>query len=431
MKKILLFISFILSITANAQNGQYVGGDISMLPEYETHNSGYLDASGNKIPDLITYLVESCKWNSFRVRLFVNPTETGSSKTGVVQDLEYVTKLGKRIKDAGAQFMLDFHYSDSWADPSKQSIPSSWLTNTSNASLQDSVYNYTKRCLQHLVNNGATPDFIQVGNEISYGMLWRNNDDKCYTTKAATDASWVRFASLFNAGAKAVREVTPDAKIVFHIERSGDSNAAKGILDRMKDNSADYDVVGLSYYPFYHGFLSSLTTTLNTLQSSYADKEIQIVETAYPFQYFPSDAKVQTKSTWPGTADGQYNFIKDLISTLASYSNVKGLYYWFPEEAGCGDDSDWDGAGATVISSWLNRGLWWEDQTQTGHWPVASSSGTVLDLMQTFLSPDALNITQVTEHNNNDVNIFSVQGIRLNTPPTKEIYIKGGKKYIK
>ena len=207
--------------------------------------------------------------------------------------------------------------------------------------------------------------------------------------------------------------------------------AAKGILDRMKDNSADYDVVGLSYYPFYHGFLSSLTTTLNTLQSSYADKEIQIVETAYPFQYFPSDAKVQTKSTWPGTADGQYNFIKDLISTLASYSNVKGLYYWFPEEAGCGDDSDWDGAGATVISSWLNRGLWWEDQTQTGHWPVASSSGTVLDLMQTFLSPDALNITQVTEHNNNDVNIFSVQGIRLNTPPTKGIYIKGGKKYIK
>lgn len=431
MKRLIIILSLLLSITANAQNGQYVGGDISMLPEYEKHNSGYLDTSGNKIPDLITYLVETCKWNSFRVRLFVNPTETGNSKTGVVQDLKYVTKLGKRIKDAGAKFLLDFHYSDSWADPSNQAIPNSWKTNTSDAALKDSVYNYTKRCLQHLVNNGATPDFVQVGNEISYGMLWRDKNDFCYTNNAASHATWTRFAALFNSGAKAVREVTPNAKIVLHIERSGNSTTAKGILDHMKANSADYDVIGLSYYPFYHGLLSSLTPTLSSLQTSYADKEIQIVETAYPFQYFPSDATVQTTSTWKATADGQYSFVSDLISTLSSYKNVTGLYYWFPEEAGCGDDSNWDTTGATVISSWLNRGLWWEEQTQTGHWPVASSSGTVMELMKTFLSPEALNINQITEQDNNNDNIYSVQGIRLNTPPTKGIYIKGGKKYIK
>ncbi|MCR5312772.1 MAG: arabinogalactan endo-1,4-beta-galactosidase, partial [Bacteroidaceae bacterium] len=275
-----------------AQNTISLGGDISMLPAYENVNTPYYDLSGKQITPL-SFLKDEVKMNSMRVRLFVNPTErTSGSKTGVVQDIEYVKELGKMIKDAGLDFMLDFHYSDCWADPSYQDIPSSWYTGTLSASnpsddaLVDSMYSYTKRNLEYLVANGVTPDYIQIGNEISYGMLWRTTSDKCYTNYSSTHKTWKRLASLLNSAAKAVREVTPKAKIILHIERSGQSDVAKSFFERMNANNVDYDIIGLSYYPFYHGYLSALSTTLNTLEKSFPDKPVHIVETAYFYQNF-------------------------------------------------------------------------------------------------------------------------------------------------
>ena len=122
----------IATMSAKAQNGHYVGGDISMLPQYEKSETKYLDTEGNVIPDLITWLKTECGWNTFRVRLFVNPKEEGTNITGVCQDIDYVTRLGKRIKDAGGKFLLDFHYSDSWADPVKQVLPAAWKDCTTN-----------------------------------------------------------------------------------------------------------------------------------------------------------------------------------------------------------------------------------------------------------------------------------------------------------
>ena len=171
---------------------RYVGGDISMLTKYEEAGVVYKDKNGNAVQPLAFFKQEGL--NAMRVRLFVDPSQ--DSDKGVCQDLDYVKALGKRIKEAGMAFMLDFHYSDTWADPAKQWTPNAWKT-LNDAALAEKVYEYTKECLQQLKAAGAKPDFIQTGNEISYGMLWGTegtNNNRCYTNSPA--ANWNRFFNL-------------------------------------------------------------------------------------------------------------------------------------------------------------------------------------------------------------------------------------------
>ena len=345
-----------LTIARAETTEHFVGGDISLLPSYEEYNTPYYDQDGKTISDVITYVHESCGWNAIRVRLFVDPKERGNSKSGVVQDLAYVKKLGKRVKDAGMKLMVDFHYSDCWADPSYQDIPARWKGNTSNDVLADSVYTFTKNCLTELKAYGAEPDFVQVGNEISYGMLWRNNSDKVYPSqsKSSNSAGWARLSLLLNSGAKAVREVCPDCKIIIHTERTENSSQTTNYYNYISD--VDYDIIGLSYYPFWHNSLAKLGATLTSLQSQLPDKPVQIVETAYFYQYYPNDAKYNFQSTWPATEAGQCAFTQDLVAELLKHDNANGLFWWFPEENGNGGPS-WN-ANTIVIDSWLNRGLW-------------------------------------------------------------------------
>lgn len=366
---------------------QLAGGDISVLPLYEQHNSGYLDADGNKIDDLIKWLKDECGWNAFRVRLFVDPKAKdpkGNKDLCVVQNLDYVKKLGKRIKDAGGVFLLDFHYSDTWADPSYQTVPEAWGS-LSDDEMAAKVREYTAECMKALRSYGAKPDYVQIGNEITYGMLKRSTSDMVNPSqsKSAYANAWARMSKLLNAAASAVR-ATSNAKIIVHTERSGQASQTVNFYNYISD--VDYDIVGLSYYPFYHGNISALSTTLTQLGNALPKKQVQIVETSYPFQYYPGDAKYDYQTTWPATADGQYKFTQDLIAELEKHSNVNGIYWWQPEEAGNGDDSDWStgGSGATVMSGWMTRGMWWCDQKTTGHWPVVSSNGFVGNLLGTY-----------------------------------------------
>ena len=352
----LAFCAMSLTIARAETTEHFVGGDISLLPSYEEYNTPYYDQDGKTISDVITYVHESCGWNAIRVRLFVNPTERGNSKSGVVQDIAYVKKLGKRVKDAGMKLMVDFHYSDCWADPSYQDIPARWKGNTSNDVLADSVYTFTKNCLTELKAYGAEPDFVQVGNEISYGMLWRNNSDKVYPSqgKSSNSAGWARLSQLLNSGSKAVREVCPDCKIIIHTERTEFNSQTANYYNYISD--VDYDIIGLSYYPFWHNSLAKLGATLTTLQTQLPDKPVQIVETAYNYQHYPNDAKYNFQSTWPATEAGQCAFTQDLVAELLKHDNVNGLFWWFPEENGNGGPT-WN-ASTIVIDSWLNRGLW-------------------------------------------------------------------------
>ena len=375
MKKSLfsfLIIAF-ACICAHAQeenvHQRFVGGDISMLPMYEQHNSYYKDVNGAKINDLLTWLVQECGWNTFRVRLFYNPTEGN----GVVQDLPYVTSLGKRIKDAGAYFMLDFHYSDTWVDATHIQAPAAWK-GLSDAVMADSVDAYTRRVLNTLIAAGAKPDLVQVGNEIMYGLC----GIQVHPYDKAED-NWDGYLNLLKAGCNAVRELCPDAQIIIHTDRPTNSGYNSFYYNKLINNNVDFDVIGLSYYPFWHGYLTpeqvkdksdknNLVNALNNLATWFPDKRVQIVECAYNFQYWPKQGvNTDTQDAWPCSKAGQYQFVRDLVDALKPLKNVDGINYWFPEEAGNGDDTNWNTSKGTVITTWLNRGFWDEGISKSGH----------------------------------------------------------------
>lgn len=384
MKKVTLFLSFLLILAAaQAQAERYVGGDISMLPMYEEHNSAYLDLANKPIDDLLIWFIEECGWNTFRVRIFVHPT----AGDGVVQTTEYVASLGKRIKDAGAYFMLDFHYSDTWVDATHIQPPAAWEGASAEA-MADSLGQYTKRTLDALIQAGAKPDLVQVGNEIMYGVC---GIKVAPYNNAAVNGNWPAYINLLKAGCNAVREKCPEAQIIIHTDRPTNRSYNFYYYNKLVEGGVDFDVIGLSYYPFWHGYLThelastngqkdNLVTAINNLAIQFPDKRVQIVEAAYNFQHWPSSGiNYNTQSTWACSIKGQYNFVKDLVDELSLLPNVDGISYWFPEEAGNGDDSNWNSGGATVISTWQNRGFWDEEQTQSGH--KINATGTYLSYL--------------------------------------------------
>ena len=362
-------IDIILNGEEPQDDGRVVGGDISMLTKYEAHqlmakqrygiNSAYYrDVNNQRIGDVITW-VQQQGWNAARVRLFVNPENASAEDRGegVIQNLDTVKVLGARIKAAGMKFMLDFHYSDTWADPSAQYTPAAWA-DLDDEALAQQVYEYTRDCLRALKAAGAAPDYIQTGNEISYGMLWGpmgtpdSQLKKCYS---GSEANWPRFANLLKAAIRACREECPRAKVVLHTERVPKPSVLTNFYSQMRSKGVDYDIIGLSYYPYYHGLLTTLGTALNAVTSNFPDKQVMIVETGYSYHY-----KVGTydySSTWPLTYAGQRQFTADLVNYLKNYSQVNGLFWWFPEanEYGLGG-SHW--SDLHVTDAWYNAGLW-------------------------------------------------------------------------
>lgn len=346
-----------------------------MLPKYEQHNSKYKDVYGNNISDLLVWLKQECGWNTFRVRIFVHPVEKskGEVDPSVCQDLAYVTALGKRIKDAGAYFLLDFHYSDEWVDALHIQAPLAWK-GASDAVMADSVAAHTHTVLQALKAAGATPDLVQVGNEIMYGLC----DIKVHPYDHAGD-NWDGYLGLLKAGCNAVREECPEAQIIIHTDRPSNRSYNFYYYNKLVQNEVDFDIIGLSYYPFWHGYLSvaqvadrqnkdNLESSLKTLKTQFPGKPIHIVECAYNFQYWPtSGVSYDTQDVWPCSKKGQYNFVKDLVDLLKPMEQVGGINYWFPEEAGNGDDTNWNTSKGTVITTWLNRGFWDEGISSSGH----------------------------------------------------------------
>ena len=328
MKKFLLLIMLSASATTFAQ--KYVGGDISMLTKYEDVGVAYKDKDGKAVQPLTFFKEQGL--NAMRVRLFVDPSLDNDK--AVCQDLEYVKALGKRIKEAGHKFMLDFHYSDTWADPGKQWTPNAWKTLNDEA-LATKVYEYTKKCLEELKAAGAEPDFIQTGNEISFGMLWGvagTTANHCYID--SPDANWNRFFSLLKKAGEACREECPEAKIIIHSERVPEKDVLIDYFDRIKTASIDYDIIGLSYYPAYHGDLATLESALKALEDKNYGKDIMIVEIGYSYAWALGGTTFDYTDTYPYTEEGQRQFTADLITMLNKYESVKGLFWWWPEDNG-------------------------------------------------------------------------------------------------
>lgn len=358
MKRIIILATFLAGII-NAGAQQYVGGDISLLPSYESNGSKYLNQDGNTISDLIAFSAEN-GLNTMRVRLFVEPGNASSAQQGegVRQDLQYIIPLAKRIKAAGLNFMLDFHYSDTWADPSNQWTPKAWLS-LNDEQLSQKMYDYTRDCLQQLIDADATPDLIQTGNEISYGMLWGatgTNANRCYS---GNNANWSRFTTLLKQAGKACRELCPEAKIILHTERVANTGVLTNFYRQMNNADVDYDIIGTSYYSYYHGSLSTLSTALTTLKREFPEKQVIVVETGYFYAWQPNITSpgVDLSGTYPISTAGQKAFTTALISTLHQHDNVVGLIWWMMEA----NEYAHTGSKQTT-TGWYNASLF-DDQT--------------------------------------------------------------------
>lgn len=413
LRNILAAALLVGGLTNAVAEQRYVGGDISLLPDYEAAGVQYRDRSGKIIPDLLPWLKEQ-GMNAMRVRLFVNPEAyTGSDKDpNAKQSLDYITPLCKRIKDTGLDLMLDFHYSDTWADPAKQWTPKAW-ENLSDEQLYEKIYEYTKASLQHLVDAGATPDFIQTGNEISYGMLWGNNtepESSLKKTFMGNNANWDRFGKLLRQAIKACHEVCPDAKIVIHTERVAQHAVLSYFYDKMNQLDVDYDIIGLSYYPYFHGNMDVLKKALSELEKKFTDKDIMIVETGYPYKWEVPGSTHDVTKDYPYTEAGQDKFVADLVKTLHEYKNVDGLFWWWLEYNAYG-------AG---LSNWYNAPLF--DSTTGKATKALTTLCTFLDVtnsIDTFL-PDS--------QEQGDGKWFDLSGHEIKAPTAKGIYIRNGRK---
>lgn len=254
-----------LSAQVNIERPYAVGADISWLQSQE--DSGIRFSDNGTEGDAIEILRDN-GFNYIRLRIFVNPkSELGYSQRDGYCDLEHTLEMARRIKDAGMYFLLDFHYSDNWADPAKQIMPQAWQT-YSYEEVKEAVYNHTREVLEALNAQGTTPDMVQVGNEVSNGMLW---------PYGAVRHSFSGLCGLLKEGVRAVREYAPDAEVMIHVALGGQAEESERFFNAMAEYEVEYDIIGQSYYPEWHGTLAELEANLNKLVVQY-NKPIIVVE---------------------------------------------------------------------------------------------------------------------------------------------------------
>ena len=411
-KKLFTTALLAIALQTSAQEQLYVGGDISLLPTYEEHGANYMDKEGQKITDLLSFLKEQ-GMNAMRVRLFVDPSRASAEHKGqgVRQDLDYVKKLGKKIKDAGLKLMLDFHYSDTWADPGHQATP--YLFISVNTPATSYIYNYTKDCLEQMKAAGATPDFIQTGNEISWGMMY---DVGCKLEAKSDwsgykDTNWDNFSTALKNAGKACREVCPEAQIIIHTEQVGNTPLVTDYYKRLQQYDIDYDIIGTSYYPYYHGNLTQLNKTLTAFETQFPSKKIMVVETGCGYHYQMGDNDTGYSLTY----EGQRKFTADLIATLKAHQNVNGLFWWFLEAN--------------------EYGLNWNTQRVTDGWYNASlfdnETGRALPALYELknFSGGSTGLSYVTLNGTDDDYWYTISGIRSFSVPSKPgLFIHNGQK---
>ncbi|WP_428328523.1 glycosyl hydrolase 53 family protein [Mucilaginibacter sp.] len=241
-----------------------LGADISFLPELESKGVKFSDKG---VPGDAIEIMKAHGFNYIRLRIFNQPANPkGYSPGKGFCDLEHTKQMAKRIKAAGMKFLLDFHYSDYWADPQQQNKPAEWVGQNF-ATLKKSLYDYTVNVMQQLKDQGTAPDMVQVGNEINHGMVWPegaiNNLDS--------------LSQLIYQGVKGVNAVSPNTVIMLHVALGGQNEEARFFLDNMAKRHVPFDVIGLSYYPKWHGTPLMLKNNMADLAKRY-NKQVMVAE---------------------------------------------------------------------------------------------------------------------------------------------------------
>jgi len=327
------------------------GADVSHLLQIEDFGGKFYDRQGREQDCL--QILKDHGVNYIRLKLWNKPGLPLSDPAGY-NDKAHVMEMARRVKEMGFKLLLDFHYSDWWADPGKQTMPKDW-EGLDFPELEKALYDFTYDVVKSLADQGTTPDMVQVGNEISNGMLW---DVAKISDEFNTDSQWDKFCILLKSGMRAVKDVKSSIRTVIHIERSGDNAASVYFFDNLTKRNVEFDVIGLSYYSIWHGPVSVFSHNVFDLAKRY-DKDILIVETAYPYTEENGDDTPNSTSTpysrllpeYPPTIQGQANNLQAVASVVKKIPNGKGLgfFYWEPafipvEGAGWkyGEGSEWD-----------------------------------------------------------------------------------------
>jgi arabinogalactan endo-1,4-beta-galactosidase len=361
-----------------------MGADVSMLKQIEDGGGKFSEDGVEK--DALTILKDhGVNW--IRLRIWNDPTDAaGASLGGGNNDLDTTAAIAARAKSLGFKWLLDFHYSDWWADPGKQNMPKAWV-GLSADDLQKAVYDYTTQVIQTLVDADAMPDMVQIGNEVNGGMMWPAG--KTSKEGAEEVGGYDGFAALLKSGVQAVRDNDPNnadpqkrVKIVIHLANGGDNKLYRTVFDALTERKVDFDVIGLSYYNYWHGPLDDLKSNMKDISQRY-HKDVVIAETAYAATLKDKDGfanlftdREQKLGFYEPTVQGQATAIRDVMEAVADVPDGRGLgiFYWEP---------DWiavDGAGWKT-----GEGDAWENQA------LFSFSGAALPSMNVFnlVKPDS------------------------------------------
>ena len=320
----LVCVIFLANGLTQPANAQFVkGADVSWLPQMEATGFHFYNYSGEETNCL--QILKDKGINTIRLRVFVNPS---NHKTDGHCSKDETVTMALRAQAMGMRIMIDFHYSDSWADPGKQNKPATWASHSFTQLLND-VYTHTFEVIDTLKKSGVTPEWVQVGNEIGGGMLWPDGSTN----------NWTQLAQLLNKGYDAVKAVDNSIQVIIHHQSGHDNAKCRWFFDNAKNKGVKYDMIGLSYYPYWIG--SDYTVTIDDLENNMNDlvarygKEVMVVEVG--------GEDIQVQNT--------YDMLVAVIKKTAAVSETKGMgvIYWEPE-----GERNW--SGGYPLSCWSANG---------------------------------------------------------------------------
>ncbi|MEV6200097.1 arabinogalactan endo-1,4-beta-galactosidase [Streptomyces sp. NPDC051771] len=333
-----------LTFTSGSTGLGVKGVDLSALKKNEDFGATYKNASGTAGDPVA--LLKGAGANYGRLKVWVNPADGYNTKAQVLA-------TAKRIKAQGMKLLVDFHYSDIWADPGAQTKPAAWAGH-SYTQLKTDVYNHTYDVLNALKAQGTTADMVQIGNEINTGMLWPEG----------STSNWTQLAGLLNSGISAAKAVSSSTQIALHLANGGDNTLYRTWFDNATAQGVSYDVIALSFYGYWHGALSSLQANLDDISARYG-KKVMVAETAYPFRLDSKDAheniidlSSELISGYPASSAGQSAWLRDVMNVVEAVPSGRGLgvVYWEPAWTAV-TGNGWDPTDPSSGNAWENQAL--------------------------------------------------------------------------
>jgi arabinogalactan endo-1,4-beta-galactosidase len=324
-----------------------LGADISSLNKSEDFGGVYRTEHGRKRDPLRILGRHGMNWA--RLRVWLDPADG-------YHDKDELLDMARRIKRSGMDLLVDLHYSDTWADPGHQDKPTAWQDLPFDQLVQ-AVYDHTYDICRSLKRQHTLPDMIQLGNELNSGMLWPDGH-------TWNPPNWDNLAQLLSAGYDAVKTCSPRTKVMLHLANGGDNGLYRWWFDNITSRGVQFDVIGFSYYSYWHGSLADLQFNLNDISAHY-DKDVVVVETAYPFVLADDDGwpniigdPGQLTAGYPATPEGQAAMLRDVISIVRAVPDGRGLgiFYWDATWTGV-PGNGWDPTDPTSGNAWENQAL--------------------------------------------------------------------------